>query len=62
MRSHSLVADLGRIVCPRKPDIPVKDGALSEPFLLVSLAKSVAIFASAKMRAVLLRKTRVAEN
>jgi hypothetical protein len=33
MRAHSLVADFGAIVHWRKPDNPVKDGALSEPFL-----------------------------
>jgi hypothetical protein len=32
MRSHSLVADFGGIVRRREPDIPVKDGALSQPF------------------------------
>lgn len=57
MRSHSLVADFGAIVRRRKPDNPVKDGALSQPFLLVSLAlrdSSLCIanglFASAKRR------------
>jgi len=48
------VADFGAIVHRREPDNPVKDGALSEPFLLLPralVAKSVERFAEQNVRA-----------